>query len=385
MARILFLVPKIKKNTFSGGLLTIFEYANGLFERGNEVSVMPLAPSSYPAWFNPKFDILFPRKNRTLISFCRAVLKRDLEKLGQVLTKGFTAASRWANYSFQRASHLELARLNLPVADITISTSYQTALPNFLYGSGKKFYFVQHFEPYFSIDFENQQLAYWDALSSYFLDDLQIIANSSWLSKKIAEHNHQEIPVCVNAIQQDDFYPDRTLDTATDAPIVISYGGRKAKWKGIFDAAKAIRLARKKVPKLQWHVYGDSLLRPGNDIAPYVSLGFIAGAKLRRAYSNSDILLSASWYESFPLFPLEAMACGLAVVSTPYGLEDYLEHQKNGIVVEAKNPESMAAAIIDLCQKTELRRDLARQAMQDAKCFTWKRSVQRMAELIRAG
>jgi len=41
-------------------------------------------------------------------------------------------------------------------------------------------------------------------------------------------------------------------------------------------------------------------------------------------------------YESFPLFPLEAMACGLAVITTAPGTEDYAVNQENCLVVEPK-------------------------------------------------
>lgn len=104
--------------------------------------------------------------------------------------------------------------------------------------------------------------------------------------------------------------------------------------------------------------------------------------RIRKAYSEAHLLLAPSWYESFPLFPLEAMACGTPVVTTPYGVEDYIIHLENAFVIPPRDPEAMAEAILTLYQDQELTSRLKMNAPRDAKRFTWEQSVQRMASLI---
>ena len=384
MATINIFVPPLQARKFSGGVLTIFKYANGLVELGHTVRVIPIEPSPYPRWFEPKFEVLSPKVRLfdALFRFAKATLRRNNAEVKGAIGDVLVYFSRWAPYSFRRARQVELLRKHVPPADISLATSYKTALLVHLYGTGRKYYFVQHYEPYFSVDSDDPDLAHLDAFITYHFPDIQIIANSTWLSKKLKAQTGKDIPVCLNAIDHSVFFPDGAPPDRREKFVVISYGGRLAKWKGFRDAAEAIHLARQKIPHLEWRVFGDSLLPPDNPIAPYISLGFVTGRELRRAYSTSHLLLATSWYESFPLFPLEAMACGTAVITTPYGVEDYVEHMHNAYIVPPRDPESIAEGIIRLYEDENLRRNLVKKAVVDARQYTWERSINRMAELL---
>ena len=76
------------------------------------------------------------------------------------------------------------------------------------------------------------------------------------------------------------------------------------------------------------------------------------------------------------------MACGTPVVTTPYGVEDYIIHLENALVIPPRDPEAIAEAILTLYQDQELTSRLKMNALRDAKRFTWEQSVQRMASLI---
>jgi len=384
MATVNIFVPPFRVRKFSGGLLAVFEYANGLVELGHTVRVIPIEPSPYPEWFEPKFELLSPKARLfdALLRFARAAMKQNKAEVKGALGNVMTYFSRWASYSFRRARQIELLRRHVPPADVSLATSYQTALVVYLYGTGRKYYFAQHYEPYFSIDSDNPELAYIDAFLTYHLPDIEIIANSTWLAQKLREQTGRDIPVCLNAIDHSVFFPDGYPPNPRERCVIISYGGRFAKWKGFQDAAEAVRLAREKIPHLEWRVFGDALLPPSNPIAPYIPIGFVTGEELRRAYSTAHILLASSWYESFPLFPLEAMACGTAVITTPYGVEDYAKHMRNAYVVPPRKPGMMAEAIVRLCKDDALRKSLAEQGVKDAREYTWEHSVARMATLL---
>ncbi len=315
--------------------------------------------------------------------FLEALAKRDKAAMKKVVSMFLYPFSKWAPYSYRRARQIEgLREQAIPSADISMATSYQTALLVHLYGSGKKFYFCQHYEPYFDVESDFPKLAHLDALSSYYLPDLNLIANSTWLSAKLREVLYKDVPVCTNAIDHNLFFPDGTPPDPKEKFVVLSYGGRRARWKGFEEAAKAIRIARERIPHLEWRVFGDALLPPNNSIASYVPLGFITGPRLRRAYSEAHVLLATSWYESFPLFPLEGMACGTAVITTPYGVEDYVEHLINAYIVPPRDEGETARAIIALYEDAGLRLQLSRQGIIEAKKHTWDRSVQRMTEIL---
>src|SRR4030095_5363067 len=95
----------------------------------------------------------------------------------------------------------------MPEADVTIATSFETALPVHLYGTGRHYYFMQHFEPYFAIDAHNPRWAEHEALASYRLG-LNMIANSGWLRDTIRKQVGVESAVCLNAIDHEIFRGD---------------------------------------------------------------------------------------------------------------------------------------------------------------------------------
>jgi glycosyltransferase involved in cell wall biosynthesis len=382
MAKINIFVPGIHHQVFTGGIVVIFEHANGLVDLGHEVIIIPISPSTNPEWFKKRqFKIFQPNHKVDTLKTIAAALKKDKQSIKNSLSKVLIRISKWGPYSFQRALNLEWVRDAVPNADISIATSYETALINHLYGKGEKYYLTQHFEPFFSNERENPELAKLDALSTYKLP-LKILASSSWLANKLKEEFNVNAEVCLSAIDHKIFYPDGNPSDPYKNFIVVSYGGRKAEWKGFKDAAEAIQIARQRIPHLEWKVFGESLLPPNNNIAPYTPLGFLTEETLRKAYSSSHAILCPSWYESFPLYPLEAMASGSAVITTPYGTEDYAINMRNSLVVPPHDPEKMAKAVITLYEKSDLRQKLISQGLEDAKEFNWTRSVNKLASLL---
>ena len=95
-------------------------------------------------------------------------------------------------------------------------------------------------------------------------------------------------------------------------------------------------------------------------------------------YSECDVVISASWYESFPLPPIEAMACGIPVVTTQYGIEDYAFDNINALVVPPRDPQSMADAILRLLDDNNLGLRLSEEGIKTAKKFTWENTVDKI-------
>ena len=63
-------------------------------------------------------------------------------------------------------------------------------------------------------------------------------------------------------------------------------------------------------------------------------------------YSSADILVISSYYESFGLVGLEALACGRPVVSTPVGaMEGLIKQSQAGQIVNDTRPRSLAKGI----------------------------------------
>jgi glycosyltransferase involved in cell wall biosynthesis len=245
---------------------------------------------------------------------------------------------------------------------------------------------MQHFEPLFRDESDDPALAEVDARASYRLG-LRMIANSSWLRARVLEDvPGAETHLCPNAIDHRVFHGEPRVARRSDEVVVLSYGGRNAAWKGFKEMAEAVRRVRERLPRtrLRWQVYGEALLPPDNAIAPYEHLGFLQPGPLAEAYRRADILLSASWYESFPLFPIEAMACGLPAITTAFGTEEYAVPGETAEVVRPRDPESIAAGLERLVVDLDHRTALAARGHAMARRFTWDRSVETLERILLA-
>jgi glycosyltransferase involved in cell wall biosynthesis len=400
LAKINIVIGPLDENVFGGGQWCVMEYANGLGGLGHDVYVIPMLPSPLPKWFREeiKYSYLVDDSSRgmaLLKNFFRILLVGAKYYLGslsafeaklEIQTCFARTSSRLPALPFElwRAASLLYVKGNMRPADITIATSFETALPVKLYGSGVRAYFMQHFEPYFSDEKAGKELSKLEASLSYHLG-LKMIANSTWLKHKVeSEVPNTPVELCLNAIDHEIFFGRPKSLARRHEITVISYGGRGVKWKGFIDLARAVKITRGRCPEtnIRWQVFGEAEIPPQNDIADYEDLGFLKLRDLADAYRNADILLSASWYESFPLFPLEAMACGLPVITTRLGTEDFALDGETAIIVNPGEAASISNGLIRLINNTDLYANIARGGNQISKRFSWDNSIRCMERIL---
>ncbi len=402
--RINIVIPPQARHVFTGGVLCLLNYAQGLGARGHEVTVVTSLASPRPQWFAQPWNFRFlsppvaPLAVRALTATCRTGLA-----LGRTVLSGKphmrSAAFRHAVEALSAASNLagqrgvvgaatgtaiDNLRRCMPDADVTLATSFETAYPVAVAGKGRLHYFAQHYEPFFWRESAGGEVSRREAEVSYRLG-LRMIANSPWLADLLHQrHGLSDVPVCSGAIDQGVFAAEPRPRPHKGELRVISYGGRDAEWKGFREMCEGMRMARARHPEIQfrWRVYGSALLPPDNGIATYEPLGFLDQPALARAYSQHDALLSASWYESFPLFPLEAMASGLAAICTQAGAEVYARHAETAHLVKPQSPESIADALSRLALDEDYRLALAARGKHAAAAFTWEGAVTRMASIL---
>jgi len=380
-------VPPLHRRIFGGGILCIFQYARGLTERGHQVNILPILPSPEPAWASGPYGQLLTGSGSRRVaqdSQWRTAGERSIkEELRERITEVSAWGARFLPLDVQRGFHMRMVRERICDADVTLATSIETALPVYLHGTGRRCYFMQHYEPYFAADTPDDRWTEHEALASYRLG-LEMIANSSWLRTKIRDRTGVEPALCPNAIDHAIFSPASRPVCDEREVRIISYGGRRAAWKGFGAMAAAVAVVRKALPerKIRWLVYGDCLLPPNNDIASYEPLGFLQPPALANAYRGAHLLLSAAWYESFPLYPLEAMACGLPVITTQLGTEEYAIHGQTAEIVEPRNVESIAGGLRRLILDPAYREALSRNGVAVARKFSWNESVALMEALL---
>jgi len=102
-------------------------------------------------------------------------------------------------------------------------------------------------------------------------------------------------------------------------------------------------------------------------------LGKRAQDTLPYYYSAADMLIMPSYYESFGMVALEAMACGTPVVASDVGGLHYLvQDGKTGFVVPSGNPEALVDPLNELMNNDNLREKMGQQAARFAQKYSWE-------------
>lgn len=89
-------------------------------------------------------------------------------------------------------------------------------------------------------------------------------------------------------------------------------------------------------------------------------------------YLESSICVLSSRYEGFSLVIMEAMACGVPVVSfdCPHGPRNIIKHGEDGLLVEYLNPQALADGLCQLIENEELRKRLGSNARKNILRFS---------------
>jgi glycosyltransferase involved in cell wall biosynthesis len=96
-----------------------------------------------------------------------------------------------------------------------------------------------------------------------------------------------------------------------------------------------------------------------------------------------DIFLNTTNVDNTPVSVMEAMACGLCVVSTDVGGIPYLlNHEKDALLVPPDDPEAMAQAIRRVLSDPGLAGELSRNARAKAQQWDWSITLPRWESLI---
>lgn len=174
-----------------------------------------------------------------------------------------------------------------------------------------------------------------------------------------------------------------TLGLPADAPVIL-WVGRLEKLKGVDILVEAMgQLAERDFTLLI--VGGDQraeglradLEEQANAAGIARNLRFegaVAHDELPEYYSAADICVVPSYYESFGLVAVEAMACGTPVVASRVGgLVSTVEDGVTGYLIPWRCPEPFAEKIEVLLGNPELRANFGRAARRSVERFAWPR------------
>jgi glycosyltransferase involved in cell wall biosynthesis len=108
--------------------------------------------------------------------------------------------------------------------------------------------------------------------------------------------------------------------------------------------------------------------------------GYVPVEDLALIYNLGELFVFPSLYEGFGLPVIEAMACGVPVITTS---TSSLEEIATGAaeIVSPHDTDALAHAIVTLSEDEERRRDLAERGLARAREFSWTRTAREMLAL----
>jgi glycosyltransferase involved in cell wall biosynthesis len=315
----------------------ILTYADRLAARGHDVTlVVPARGALRAAWSNARHR-------------------------GPDWMPGFRARVRWVSRWRPAA---------LPDGDALIATAWQSAPVAAAAPArcGRGFYLVQHYESLYHGDPA--------AVDATYRLPLTPIVISTWLRDVLRERFGREAEVLVTPVDRALFHRVPVAVT-TSRPRVLMLHHEYA-WKGVADGLAAVARAKPRVPGLTLVGFG---VKPPRERLAYDEFHANPPQEaLAALYSGSDIYLCPSWDEGLGMPPMEAMACGAALVTYDNGgCRDYALDGRTALVAPRRDVVALAAALERLAADAALRARLAAAGQAHiTTAFDWERAVDRL-------
>jgi len=169
------------------------------------------------------------------------------------------------------------------------------------------------------------------------------------------------------------------------------HGEKLVLFVGALEKRKGVKFLIKAVPKISEEIKNVKVLIVGNgsekknlqNLAHDLNVdnkvfftGYVTEEELDALYVTADVFVLPSLYETFALVLLEAMAHGKPVVATRIiGTSELVKSGLNGILVEPKNPEMLAEAIIQMLSEKDYAEQLGKNGELFSKNFSWEKAV----------
>ena len=178
------------------------------------------------------------------------------------------------------------------------------------------------------------------------------------------------------------------ISTLTEKRVIAV--GRYVYQKGFDLLLQAWAKVEKECPDWQLAIFGDG------DRSPYqqqmVELGIdnsrchLNGptSNIQQEYANSSLFVFSSRFEGFGMVLVEAMSCGLPVVSfaCPCGPKDIVRDGDDGLLVESGNIDKLAEAMMKMIREDNLRTSMAQAAQTNVERFRIERIAQQWKQLF---
>lgn len=272
----------------------------------------------------------------------------------------------------------ELTPQSIPGCDFILPNFWPTVFPAWESGKGQVVRLSLGFEPLWVREKEK-------ALATYLID-APILSISQWHRQIIYQETGKDSTVIPGGVDTQQFIPGPKLSRYPGSKPTIGYILRSKEhgytWKGSEDFWEAIKITAQHYPHFKLQIVATEGAAYPSPI-PYEKIIAPTDREMSRFYAQADIFVSTSYFEAFALPPLEAMACGTAVITTDNGgNRDYAKNRENCLVVPPSDIKQLAQALFYLLTHPHERQRLALAGLRTAQEWTWSKSAERLETFL---
>lgn len=185
---------------------------------------------------------------------------------------------------------------------------------------------------------------------------------------------------------------DPPVRSAAPDSLRILYTGRISERKGTFDLLRAFARIAPRFPQAMLICAGDgegprlleqaeSMGLKGRVMCP----GWLPAEEVRKELDQATLFALPSHAEGVPMALLEAMSCGLPVVTTPVGgIPEVVQNGRNGLLVTPQDIDALERALTTLLESPAERERLGSEAHETiARNFSLSATLDKLAAIYR--
>ncbi len=204
---------------------------------------------------------------------------------------------------------------------------------------------------------------------------------SSYAAEKIKELYNRDSIIIPNAVNDENFYVgdvNKNKDNKEEISIAM-IGSEKSEFKRIKIILNAIEELRK-----EGYLINVNWITPDKpEKSKEKCLVNPPQKEIGNALRKSDIYICASKYESFGLPILEAMKCGLAIITTDTGgNRDFVKDNENALITTG-TVDDIKNKIKILINDIKLREKLSKNSQITSESYTWKNVIDKLEDYYR--
>lgn len=200
------------------------------------------------------------------------------------------------------------------------------------------------------------------------------------------ERHHDAVSYIPNGVDVDRFDVERDPVEGR-----ILYLGRLAREKRVEDLIRAMPAISERWSEAELVVVGTGPERERLEaVATELGVsdvirfeGRVSDEAVVRHYSSAEAFVLPSIWEGHPLTLLEAWAAGVPVIATDVeGITEFVDHERNGLLVPPRSPDAIASAIDDVFDDRQKAEALGRRAKRQVyEEYTWTECARKVNEI----